>query len=307
MMTHRAKRMKCIIYPEDDKKMYYDGFMSVIVIMTCVYTPLDISIEDFVSNEMKIVLYVVDFIFFIDILINFNSAYYDDQFNIKETRKEIGVNYVKGWFFLDLLAILPMEAFGGDSSLSKISRLGKITRLTRVIKLVKVVNLVKQKQNTVKMTKNTGTNLGLERFGFFIICFMLGLHIAACVWIVTATIFSVTIKENDEEIKVFPGTWIGEKIGNRTAPHDELYAFAFYWAVQTVTTVGYGDIGSYNMLERWITCLTMIIGVISFSFASGTLASIMQNYDSQNKEQAEKMEMLNKIYHAYKLPLELYI
>ena len=48
-----------------------------------------------------------------------------------------------------------------------------------------------------------------------------------------------------------------------------------YWTVQTITTVGYGDIGGSNNLERLFCSLAMLVGVIAFSFANGSLASII--------------------------------
>ena len=51
----------------------------------------------------------------------------------------------------------------------------------------------------------------------------------------------------------------------------------------------------------------MIVGVISFSFANGSLASIMQNYDQTNAVYQEKIVILNRIYKDYVLPLDLYI
>ena len=68
-----------------------------------------------------------------------------------------------------------------------------------------------------------------------------------------------------------------------------MYAVAFYWAVQTVTTVGYGDVGSTNTTERILCSIIMVFGVIAFSFANGSLASIMQNYDSSNAVYMEKL------------------
>jgi len=50
----------------------------------------------------------------------------------------------------------------------------------------------------------------------------------------------------------------------------------------------------------------MVVGVIAFSFASGSLSSIIQNYDSQNARLAEQMEILNKVYTDYTLPQDLY-
>jgi hypothetical protein len=51
----------------------------------------------------------------------------------------------------------------------------------------------------------------------------------------------------------------------------------------------------------------MIIGVVSFSFANGSLASIIQNFDQTNASYQEKMVILNRIYKEYCLPMELYI
>lgn len=50
----------------------------------------------------------------------------------------------------------------------------------------------------------------------------------------------------------------------------------------------------------------MIIGVISFSFASGSLASILQNSDAQDAQFQSKVYTLNRIYKEYFLPLDLY-
>ena len=50
---------------------------------------------------------------------------------------------------------------------------------------------------------------------------------------------------------------------------------AFWWTIVTITTVGYGDIAAHTTVERIFCFILMIIGVISFSFASGSLASIL--------------------------------
>ena len=50
----------------------------------------------------------------------------------------------------------------------------------------------------------------------------------------------------------------------------------------------------------------MILGVIGFSFASGSLASILQNVDTQSTHLEEKLFTLNRIYKEYYLPLKLY-
>ena len=63
-----------------------------------------------------------------------------------------------------------------------------------------------------------------------------------------------------------------------------------------MTTVGYGDISGENNLERLVSIFIMLVGVISFSFATGSLSSIMSNYDHANAKLQERITVLNRIY-----------
>ena len=45
---------------------------------------------------------------------------------------------------------------------------------------------------------------------------------------------------------------------------------AFYYAVTSMTTVGYGDIRGFNLTERIVAMFLMVLGVLFFSMASGT-------------------------------------
>ena len=48
-------------------------------------------------------------LFFFDILIIFNTAFYNDDMDLIDNRKKIAKVYLKGWFFIDFLAILPFD------------------------------------------------------------------------------------------------------------------------------------------------------------------------------------------------------
>jgi hypothetical protein len=52
--------------------------------------------------------------------------------------------------------------------------------------------------------------------------------------------------------------------------------------------------------------IVMVIGVISFTFANGALASIMSNYDNQNANYKEKLDILEKARKDFDLPVDLY-
>ena len=55
----------------------------------------------------------------------------------------------------------------------------------------------------------------------------------------------------------------------------EKYLTSVYFTVTTITTVGYGDVSISTKMEKIFCIMIMLIGVIAFSFASGSLASIL--------------------------------
>ena len=111
-MTKRDTYKAFIIYPENKQKSAWDLFMTLILILTCIMTPLSIAFNDLdnkKSNNGVYFDYVIDILFLIDILVIFNTAYYNEDSEIIDNRKEIASDYLKGWFIIDLLAIIPFD------------------------------------------------------------------------------------------------------------------------------------------------------------------------------------------------------
>jgi hypothetical protein len=77
--------------------------------------------------------------------------------------------------------------------------------------------------------------------------------------------------------------------------------------MQTITTVGYGDIGVTNTWERIFVIFTMLIGVLTFSFISGTLSSIMLAYDERNSEKQQLMGRLIGLKQKFGFDVKLFL
>jgi Ion channel len=99
--------------------------------------------------------------------------------------------------------------------------------------------------------------------------------------------------------------WIYQK-GYQDMPSGDLYVTAFYFTVTTLVTVGYGDITAYSLEEKLLCIVLMLIGVISFSFATGALASIITSNDTKEALIAEKIATLNEIQLEYDVSIELF-
>ena len=76
--------------------------------------------------------------------------------------------------------------------------------------------------------------------------------------------------------------------------------------VTTIVTVGYGDITPINPSEMCYVTFLMLIGVVSFSFTTGALASIIASYDSKEAKLKEKMAILHDIQKEYKINHEMF-
>ena len=94
----------------------------------------------------------------------------------------------------------------------------------------------------------------------FVCYFLMTTHVISCIWIVTG------VYDHDEN------SWINQL---EEVTKTELYLTSFYFTITTVTTVGYGDWSANTFAEKIVAIFIMFIGVIAFSFASGTLTNFI--------------------------------
>ena len=125
-----------IIYPEYMHKIIWDIFMSFILVLSCVLTPVDLafpSIRD-QNKGYDTFMYTIDFLFLCDILTTFISAFEDYDLKINDNLKDISTNYLKGWFVIEFISIFPIDLIfllsdiniGGYNKVFRVLRMGKL-------------------------------------------------------------------------------------------------------------------------------------------------------------------------------------
>lgn len=76
---------------------------------------------------------------------------------------------------------------------------------------------------------------------------------------------------------------------------DELAKFS-YWALTTLSTVGYGDLSPKSILEKIVMSVVLMIGLTVFSFLVNNMMEILDDYKAIGKtEGTDRKDLLKWI------------
>lgn len=83
------------------------------------------------------------------------------------------------------------------------------------------------------------------------------------------------------------------------------YTASLYWAVTTMTTVGYGDIVPLTNVERAFACCVELIGAIGTALVFGNVALLMQNSDGAAARYRQRLLAIKKFCARHGVPPSL--
>ena len=288
--------------PDDAFKRFWNILMIFLLIYVASYVPFGIcfvqKVEGAPMTTAEIIDIVVDAMFLIDIVVNFVSAYEDDETGLPIVNlRKIAIHYLSTWFVLDFLAVLPVQLIedlmagkGNQFKLARLARLPRLYRLIRILRMIKMLRVFKRTHQFKEWMSNLNISVGMVRMLYFLAVQFFMVHLMACFWFMAATL----------EDNMYM-TWVGER-GIIDESPEQQYLQSFYWAFQTVTTVGYGDVSVQTSTEYVLALLWMIIGVNFYSFTIGNVSSIIAAMDAEASVLNSKIQTLNDYTVKYKLP-----
>ena len=108
---------KFVILPDSKFKLTWNMVVVVLLIYTAIFVPYKVAFVEEPSKSDKVIDYIIDILFTIDIFINFMSGYEDEEEGkvIKNIRL-IAMSYLKSWFFPDVLACIPFGLIMPENS-----------------------------------------------------------------------------------------------------------------------------------------------------------------------------------------------
>jgi hypothetical protein len=237
-------------------------------------TPLMLSF-DFDTPAWDLSNTIVDLLFFTDMIFVFNTAIETEEFEIIDDHKNIAIEYISGWFAIDLLAIIPFGWFipsGGDDATSaadfnqmvRVMRIGRLTKLVKLLKLLRILKFAKKSKAKDRQQKEflQLTNAFNRLFFFCLIVFLIT-HLITCMFI-----FQATFVESDDDII----TWLsypGSEYRGQTGM--QLYLSSLFWT----TIISYGNYFAFNAVERLFGLFIMLLGGLFMTYSISIVSSMM--------------------------------
>ena len=175
------KSDRFLIYPDDTFLDYWNIIIILLLLYTATVIPYRMILEEPDGTGFIVWDTIVDCLFFIDIIINSLSAYYDEDGNLIKSKKQIMKKYAMRWFIIDLASCIPLQLIlQTEKNYSKVIRIGRLPRLYRLIKMIKLIRVTKMIKSRSQVLKYIGEVLkvdaGIEKLIWFFITFMLLIH-----------------------------------------------------------------------------------------------------------------------------------
>jgi len=64
------------------------------------------------------------------------------------------MEYVKGWFFIDLISVIPFDLIFAYSNVNRVARFSRLGRISKIVRMIKMVRLLKIAKVHSKLMKN---------------------------------------------------------------------------------------------------------------------------------------------------------
>lgn len=301
-----ARTSKWVINPEHSRfLLHWDKVTIIALTFVAIVTPMQVAMTETRLDFLFFLNLVVDLFFFWDMVLQFFLMYHNktNYGNVLEHRHhKIVSHYLRGWFFIDVVSILPFELVGLLARSEKVRQI-KAVKTIRLLRLLKLARMMKASRLFRRLEMRMSiTYQRLALLKFFIIL-MLITHWMANLWALTLALVdddegvprwvdSFDILEENVEVKTKESLW-------------KLYVTCLYFTSYTITSVGYGDIGPANITERIVCTLMIFVSGITWALLIAQVCSIVGSMDAEEQNFRRVMDELNFMMQDRELPMLL--
>ena len=276
------------IYPTHKFILIWECIILLVTIFYFFIIPIDIAFGNYKDNFDKSFIMKTIYVFFLDIIVNFNTAFYSSG-QLITSKAKICKNYFYGRFFSDLfsLTFLILTQIFNYSSDSWVIKAFAFTYLLRVKNLSRAIS---QFEDFLFCDEDSSN---IVSFFHLLVNILLFSHWSACIWKIVGS--------SDEE-----NGWLAYyHVINQSLLNQ--YIFSLYYVVVVTNTVGFGDIVAQNIVERIFTILFIYTACVIFAYTINRIGMIVQNINKKEFEFKRTMNTINGYMKIKNIGFELKI
>ncbi|XP_017477608.1 PREDICTED: potassium voltage-gated channel subfamily H member 8-like [Rhagoletis zephyria] len=290
--TQSIKKSRFILPHYGVFKGFWDWIILVSTFYVAVLVPYNAAFAK-ADRQTMVSDVIVEALFIADILLNFRTTFVSSKGEVVSDSKLIAINYLRGWFVVDLLAALPFDhLYASDLYNGEESHI-HLVKLTRLLRLARLL------QKMDRYSQYTAMILTL-----LMLCFSLVAHWLACIWYIIAE-KEYMMNDSGWDIGWMHALSERLKIPITNITNAEAYSTALYFTFTSLTSVGFGNVSANTTAEKVFSIIMMLIGALMHAVVFGNVTAIIQRMYSRRSLYESKWRDLKDFIALHQMPKEL--
>lgn len=317
--------MVYVIFPDNKWIKRWDAFILFLLACLLFNIPYEIGVSagtQIASNVWYFgILVFVDALFMVDTFLQFWRAYRSRSGHLVFNLRKIRLRYLSSYFIPNLISNAPGNLIffhyaraeyvkhGGFNEsnfphmvLIKLLDIIKFTRFLRwneVVKSSGILVEMEQKINTqyLVLIKHTVVLLTVS-------------HWFACIWVFIALYQAEGMDDKLREVPNWLGIWYSENGEEGTMSplvagnHRERYIIALFWSIQTITSIGYGNIAPITTLEWLAGSVIQLAAALVWANTIAGLVGVSEGLSRKTSNVVTRIDAANHLMNNFEDHLE---
>ena len=263
---------------------------------------------------------LLNMIYVTDTFMHFFRAYYDDDGKLVYNLRTIQRNYFfSAQFWLNLLACFPAQAIiysmlrvrghvGEGAFNPEVIYPFQLFQLLRLLRITRIRFLAKSSLVLREWWERQDVVHAVLAYDLFILVVVA--HWISCIW---SFIPSMTVGSFGDALADEPN-WISQWMDQNYVDGGinpigwnndiERYGLSLFWSIQSITSIGYGNISPVTVAEFYFANFLMLLSGIFWAYILGKIIRVVEFISTDRINYKKKMEEMNDMIGCFSLRVD---